>query len=155
MRRGKNLKLQTEQEFKDGLFPWFEPRLAPATPEELPALLERPGVADQIADSGVRYLVWVDGGTRIVDGGGNLSCGAGPSGAGCFGFTWWEKDSSYEASIWDLHRAESAGTISAEATGTSYMPAIIVPIPLIARTQAAACKGLAEQLRQFLTGGGA
>ncbi len=154
-RRGRNLKLQSEDDFKDGLFPWFEPRLAPSTPEELPALLARPGVADRIADTGVRYLVWVTGSTEIVGGGGNLSCGAGPGGAGCLGFTWWEKASSYEASIWDLYRAESAGTISADASGTSYMPAIIVPVPLIARTQTAACKGLAEQLKQFLTGEGA
>lgn len=63
---------------------------------------------------------------------------------------WWEKDSSYEASIWDLKRARSVGLISAEASGTSYLPAIIVPIPLIARTQAAACDGLAEQLKGFL-----
>ena len=71
-------------------------------------------------------------------------------GFGCVGFQWWQKDSSYEASIWDLKTASSAGIISAAVTGTSYMPAIVVPIPIIARTKAAACQGLAKQLREFL-----
>ena len=31
------------------------------------------------------------------------------------------------------------------------MPAIIIPIPLITRPQAHACRGLTDQLRQFLT----
>jgi hypothetical protein len=31
------------------------------------------------------------------------------------------------------------------------MPAIIVPLPFIARPQAHACRGLTEQLKQFLT----
>jgi hypothetical protein len=30
------------------------------------------------------------------------------------------------------------------------MPALIIPIPLIARTRAKACKGLADQLKAFI-----
>ena len=30
------------------------------------------------------------------------------------------------------------------------MPALIIPIPLIARPQLAACRGITQQLRQFL-----
>ena len=54
------------------------------------------------------------------------------------------------AKIWDLKRSQSVGLISAEASGTSYLPAFIVPVPLIARTQAAACNGLAQQIKDFL-----
>lgn len=144
------LAMHSEQEFMDELFPWFEPAHAPTHAEALRDLLARPGVAERIAETGVRYLIWIDGTTEIVDGGGNLSCTVGAGGAGCFGFHWWENDSSYEAAIWDLDTIEHAGTISTEAVGTSYMPAIIVPIPLIARTKHAACNGLARQLREFL-----
>jgi len=149
----KPFDLRPQAEFVDYMFPWFEPRLAPATPDALPELLKQPGVAEKITASGVRYIVWVDGTTEVMDGGGSLSCTAGPTGAGCFGFTWWDKDSDYEASIWDLHNLESAGTISADVEGTSYMPAIVVPIPLIARTQSVACKGLARQIERFLVAG--
>ena len=82
--------------------------------------------------------------------GGSLSCAAGPGGGGCFGFAWWQNDSNYEAAVWDLTALESAGTISADVSGTSFLPAVVIPIPLIARTRAKACKGLSEQLKMFI-----
>jgi hypothetical protein len=142
------LPTRSEQEFMDGLFPWFEPRLAPTAVEQLPKLLAQPGVAQRIADTGVRYVIWLDGETQTIDGGGTISCDL--LGFGCIGFQWWQKDSTYEASIWDLKTASSAGIISTAVTGTSYMPAIVVPIPIIARTKNAACEGLAKQLKEFL-----
>ncbi|MEM9056644.1 MAG: hypothetical protein AAGD86_04155 [Pseudomonadota bacterium] len=144
-----DLSLGGEAAFLDAVFPWFEPRLAPTSAEELPQLMELPGVRERIDESGVRYLVWVEGQTEITGGGGNISCSIGTGGAGCLGLQWWDNDSAYKASIWDLKFAESAGTISSEATGTSYLPAVVIPIPLIARTKAAACKGLAQQLEEF------
>ena len=116
--------------------------------------MERPGVAARIRDQGVRYIIWLDGDTEKVAGGGSLSCAAGPGGGGCFGFAWWQKDADYEASVWDLDGYATAGTVSADVSGTSFLPALVVPIPLIARTQSAACKGLAQQLRALDVEGG-
>ncbi|NNF67876.1 MAG: hypothetical protein HKM98_10245 [Gammaproteobacteria bacterium] len=147
---GHGLNLHEEREFMDQLFPWFEPAHAPNHADALRELLNRPGVPERIAETGVRYLVWIDGNTQTIDGGGNLSCSVGAGGAGCFGFQWWEDDSSYEAAIWDLKTLEHVGTISADAVGTSYLPAVVIPIPLIARTKNAACDGMADQLREFL-----
>ena len=138
------------QQFVDELFPWFEPRTAPADTKGLPALMSRPGVEAAVKEMGVRYIVWLDGDTERVAEGGSLSCAAGPGGGGCFGFAWWQNDADYEASVWDLDAHEIAGTISADLSGTSFLPAIVVPIPLIARTQSRACKGLATQLRAFI-----
>ncbi len=151
MARGSDgLRVIPSQQFVDTLFPWFEPRTAPAETKGLTKLMERPGVARAIEDMGVRYIVWLDGDTERVAQGGSLSCAAGPGGGGCFGFAWWQNDADYEASVWDLDGFESAGTVSADVSGTSFLPALVVPIPLIARTQTAACKGLAEQLRAFI-----
>lgn len=144
------LTLRSQQDFMDGLFPYFEPRLAPTSADALPKLLNHPGVADKIAETNVRYVVWVDGGTETVDQGGSMTCAFSMGGGGCFGLNWWERDSSYEASIWDLKNLGSAGNISADASGTSYVAGLIVPIPIIARTQKAACQGLAQQLKEFL-----
>jgi hypothetical protein len=138
-------------QFEDMLYPWFEPSTAPLTTEELPELFNRAGVWDQITNSGVRYVVWLDGSTDRVASGGGISCAAGVGGAGCLGLAWWEDDAKYEATIWDLKEGSSAGTINADVTGRSVMPAIVVPLPFIARTKTAACKGLAEQLKTFLT----
>ena len=149
-RGSKGLRVVPNEQFVDSLFPWFEPRTAPAETEGLNKLMERPGVARAVKDMGVRYIVWLDGDTEMGAQGGSLSCAAGPGGGGCFGFAWWQNDADYEASVWDLKGYESAGTVTADVSGTSFLPALVVPIPLIARTQTAACKGLAQQLRAFI-----
>ncbi len=146
----QGLRVIPHKEFVDSLFPWFEPRTAPSETKGLAKLMERPGVADKIEDLGVRYIIWLDGDTEKVAGGGSLSCAAGPGGGGCFGFAWWQNESDYDAYVWDLQGLESAGMVSADVSGTSFLPALIIPIPLIARTQAKACKGLADQLRAFI-----
>ena len=143
------VKIYPEQKFVDNLFPWFESRTAPATPEELPALLNRPGVSEKISEIGVRYIVWVDGNSERVDGGGGMSCGVGPGGGGCFGLVWWDTASIYETSIWDLKHSRSIGAVSADASGISYVPALLVPVPLLARTQKAACTGVAFTKKSF------
>lgn len=149
--RGKgSMRVIPTQDFIDNLFPWFEPRTAPADTKGLVQLMTRPGVPEAVENMGVRYIVWLDGGTERVTQGGSLSCAAGPGGGGCFGFAWWQDDADYEASIWDLQDSESAGTVTADYSGTSFLPALVVPIPLIARTQAKACNGLAQQLKTFI-----
>lgn len=151
-RGSTGLRVVPNTEFVDALFPWFEPRTAPAETKGLPELMQRPGVTEMIADKGVRYVIWLDGDTDRVAGGGSMSCAAGPGGGGCFGFAWWQNDSKYEASVWDLNGLEDAGTVSADVSGTSFLPAIVIPIPLIARVQSKACDGLADQLKLFIVG---
>ncbi len=146
------LSVHDNNEFVDKMFPWFEPSTAPAKPEAMGSLLARPGVADQINESGVRYVVWLEGSTRKTDGGGSLACGAAPGGAGCIGFGWWQKESAYEATVWDLKQAKSAGSVGTNVTGTSAIVGAIVPLPFIARVQATACNRMSNQLRDFFTG---
>lgn len=149
--RGKGaLNVIPNQKFVDNLFPWFEPRTAPADTKGLVKLMARPGVPSAVKNMGVRYIVWLDGDTSRAAQGGSLSCAAGPGGGGCFGFAWWQDDAAYEASIWDLKDSEAAGTVTADYSGTSFLPALVVPIPLIARTQSRACSGLAKQLKLFI-----
>lgn len=150
--RGNNaIEVHPTQDFEDTLYPWFEPSMAPLSTEELSELLEKPGVMDRVKDTGVRFLVWLDGSTERTSSGGGISCAAGVGGAGCMGLAWWEDDARYDATVWDIEQLESAGTIYADFRGRSVMPAIIIPIPLIARPQAQACRGLTDQLREFLT----
>lgn len=144
------LNVYPYQRFRDELFPWFEPRTMPQSIEALPELLARPGVAERITKGGVRYLVLVKGSTEETSGGGGMSCAAGPTGGACFGLVWWESDGSYEATVWDLTKTEHAGAVSTAVHGTSMVPALIVPLPFIARTQTAACKSLARELQQFI-----
>jgi len=145
------LEVHSTKAFEDSMYPWFEPSTAPLSTDDLSRLLEKPEVMQQVKKTGVRYVVWLDGSTDRVASGGGITCAAGIGGAGCMGLAWWADDSRYDATVWDIMQAESAGTIHADVKGRSVMPAIIIPLPFIARPQAAACRGLTQQLKQFLT----
>ena len=145
------LDVHASKEFEDKLYPWFEPSTAPLSTEDLSTLLQRPGVLAQVKSTGVRYLLWLDGSTDRTASGGGITCAAGVGGAGCMGLAWWEDDSRYDVTVWDIQDLESEGTIHADYKGRSVMPAIVIPIPLITRPQVHACRGLADQIRQFLT----
>lgn len=151
--RRYGIPVHGNQAFVDALFPWFEPSTAPQRAEGIVRLFSRPAVRQRIDESGVRYIVWVDGLTRQTDSGGSFSCAIGPGGGGCLGFGWWEKESDYDAFVWDLKEAKTAGVVSANVTGTSALVGVIVPLPFIARVQGTACDRLADQLGSFLNGG--
>ena len=147
---GKNgIRVIPEAQFVDDLYPWFEPRTAPVHVDALKHMVQRDDVAKIMDSYGIRYIVWIDGNTETTSSAGSIGCSIGVGGAGCFGFGTWDKESNYEASIWDYKTHELMGKVSADAEGTSYMPAVIIPIPIIAQVQNTACKGLAGQLKQF------
>lgn len=143
-----------EQEFLDAMFPFFEPRTAPMRTTHLKQLMEIDQAKERLAQYGIEYIVWLDGLTQRSQQAGTISCTIGPGGGGCFGFGTWQDDSNFEAEVWDLDTLESVGSISTDAVGQSYMPALVVPIPLIARVEANACSGLGNQLKQFIAGKG-
>jgi hypothetical protein len=155
IQKGRNpINVYPDEKFVDDLFPWFEPRTMPQGPEELPALFARPGLTEKLESSNIRYIVWISGETEKSASGGSMSCAISPGGGGCFGLTWWEDDAAYEAEIWDIRDGRSAGAVSADVHGTSVIPALFIPVPLIARTQKAACKGLATELQSFIMDAG-
>ena len=147
---GQDLPVKPERQFMDEMFPWFQPRTAPLTAEALAARLQEPVIAERLQDIGTRYVVWLDGITRRGEDGGTMSCSVGVGGGACLGLLWWEDDAEYEAVIWDMQTLKSMGKIAVEASGTSHVPAVIIPIPLLAPTQSAACRGVARQIGDFL-----
>jgi hypothetical protein len=142
--------IQTEY-FQNMLYPWLEPRTAPQTPEDLPEFLSRDLVRETLETHNVKYLINISGETKTNSSSGALSCAAGPGGGGCFGLAWWDDTSSYSASVWDIAQQSSVGSVSATVSGTSVIPALIIPIPIIARTKSSACDGLVTQLLSFLS----
>lgn len=146
------IKVKPNDEFVDSMFPWLEPSTAPQRPEGMARLLARDVVAERVAQSGIRYIIWIDGTTRKTDSGGSMTCTIGPGIGGCIGFGWWEKESDYQAVVWDLTTAKTAGSVSTNVTGTSAMLGILLPLPFIARVQSAACDRLASELASFLHG---
>ena len=153
MARGEGaINVVPEQEFVDAMFPWFEPRTAPLRTRDLEQLMAENVVAEKMSEFGIRYIVWLDGFTETTERGGSISCTIGPGGGGCFGFGTWEDDANFDARVWDVGSLTNVGTINTDATGQSYLPALVVPIPLIARVEANACSRLATQLKDFVNG---
>ena len=138
-------------EFQNIFYPWFEPSTAPQNIEDLPKVLGKQLIKDKLDELEIKYLVKVTGETKTNASSGALSCAAGPGGGGCFGFAWWDDTSSYEASVWDLSQETSVGNLSANVSGTSVIPAIVIPIPILARTQSNACEGLTQQIVGFFS----
>lgn len=149
-RGGNAINVVPERTFVDSMYPYFEASTAPTDVKNLDKLVQVPEIRDKLQQFGVRYFVWIDGYTETVDKSGSISCAIGPGGGGCFGFATWDDAANYEASIWDFRDLALSGKISTETQGTSFMPAIFIPVPLLARVQSNACQSMAEQLRSFL-----
>lgn len=139
-----------EDEFIDSMYPYFEVSTAPMDVKNLDQLVKIPVIAKKFSEFNIRYFIWIDGFTETTDKSGSISCTVGPGGGGCFGFASWDDEANYEASVWDFETLDLAGRISAETQGTSYLPAIFIPVPLLARVQSSACASMADQLKSFL-----
>ena len=140
------------RQFQNLFYPWFEPSTAPQSIEDLPKILGNELIKEKLSVMKIKYLIKITGETKTNASSGALSCAAGPGGGGCFGFAWWDDTSAYNASVWDLSQETSVGNVSANVTGTSMIPAIIIPIPILARTQSNACNGLSDQIVNFFSG---
>ena len=149
--RDRSITVIGELDFVNSLYPWFEPRTAPLHPGDIDRLLQQEPVAERMAELKTEYMIWIDGRTEQTNSAGSMTCGIGPGGAGCFGFGTWGNDSEYEATIWDFTDRAEVGRVNTTATGQSYMPAVIVPIPIIAPVQGTACDGIGEQLLEYLS----
>ena len=118
----------------------------PRESADLSEFMQRPGVGEAIRRKGVRYMVWLSGqdATRGQRRQPFLRRRV-PAGAGCFGVAWWQNNSEYTASVWDMSELSDMGAMKAAVRGTSVIPALVIPIPIIARTREKACDSLASQ----------
>ena len=144
-----NLTIISEDEFVDQFYPWFEARTAPLHPQKLQQTLAQPLVSQRIDELNIRFFVWVEGSTERTGSAGSMACSITPGGGGCFGFGTWEDTSEYETEVWNIETLREIARVSTDAVGTSYMPAFVIPVPLLARVEADACQGMGTQLVKF------
>lgn len=144
----EGINVIAEHQFIDTMYPYFEASTAPMDVSRLAELVQQPIILKKFTDYNIRYLIWIEGNTETIENNGAITCVGGP--AGCFGFAMWNDEAHYEAKIWDMNQLALSGKISTETQGTSYLPAVILPIPLLASVKADACDGMATQLKQFL-----
>ena len=146
---GAHFEVVPEQEFIDALYPWFEPRTAPKGINRLRRLMSDPYVKARVSERRIRYLVWLDGEVETAGHAGTMSCGLGPTGAGCFGYASWDKSVFFEAIVWDLVDLTEEARIRVDAEGTSYVIGIVAPIPLLSPVKSQACEGMGKKLRSY------
>jgi len=149
--KNSNFAVMSEQEFIDALYPWFEPRTAPKHLKRLKRLMQEPVIQEKVREEKIRYLVWLDGEVESQGATGAMSCGMGPTGAGCFGYTSWDKEAVFEAIVWDLVDLTEEARIQVDSEGTSYVIGIVAPIPLLTPVESQACSGMGKQLRSYFT----
>jgi hypothetical protein len=149
--RDKSIQILDEIEFINAMYPWFEPRTAPLHPQDIEKLMQHEPVARKMAELKTEYMIWVDGNMVRTNSSGSLACAIGPGGGGCFGFSTWGNEADYEAVIWDFTQQAEVGRVHTTTSGQSYMPAIFIPIPIIAPVEGAACDGIGDQILKFLS----
>jgi hypothetical protein len=128
--------------YRRELYPWLERATAPGRLAGWLELARDPAVAGLSASLGVRYwLLWSVSDHHAPTEGGIL-CGGG----GCLGLMWAERTSSYRGVLIDVLAARVVEHPAATATGTTAIPAYVLPLPLVAPTYALACTGMAKAL---------
>lgn len=140
------LKVISEDKFRNDLFPWFEPSTAPKDAKELSALLNKTMVRKQIDSLGVEILVYVHGETVQGELGGPGFCGGGYGGAGCLGYVEAERETHITTTVWNLKEVVSMGSTDIHFQGAIRVPMFIIPIPIPVFTESTACSETAERI---------
>ena len=145
-----NLKIIPEDQFRNALFPWFEYRTAPKDATELSALLSKTLIREHIERLGVEILAYVHGETNQGQLEGPGFCGGGYGGAACLGYLSAERDTYMATTVFNLKDATTIGSTDLHFQGNVRMPMLLIPIPIPAFTQSAACSKTAELISDCL-----
>lgn len=148
-----DLALIPSREFRDSMFPWFEPGIAPEGIEKLETVMTEAGVKRRIGELSLRFLVTLSGGT-ITRPGSWGGCIGGGMGAACVGGMSSEKQTDLTARILDLTSLEEVGQIEASGSGKSEVGMIvIIPYFVASSAESETCAALATRIVGFLKGG--
>ncbi|TDF35130.1 hypothetical protein EYS14_22400 [Alteromonadaceae bacterium M269] len=146
--RFRSLNIIPEQQFLDSMYPYFEKSTAPLTIHNLSQIMQKPVVTKKLEELNMSHLIWIAGNTRRTGVSGSISCAT----TGCLGYATWSDAADYEAHIWDIEKLSESDSIETNREGTSHLPAIVVPIPILARVQTGACREMAEDITRSLRG---
>lgn len=138
-----------QEKIRELLFPLMEPSTQPENKEGFTKLLLREDVQTRLNNEDVAFLIAFSYNT-LSESHGSIVCGGGYAAAGCFGFAWIDKDTSINAEVWGIGDAINRKSLETNTSGTTRIPAFIAPIPILARTEANACKEMGNQVVDYL-----
>lgn len=144
-----DMRVIRPREFRDAMFPWFEPELAPTDTESLSKRMLQPVVKRRVEDLGVHYVA-VIGKTMRVQGdsyGGFLLSPI------FIGGGYQSETTALTASILDLRQLRSVSRIETEGEGGSGAGLIvIIPYAYSVSSLKAACQSIAGRIVAVLKG---
>lgn len=139
-------------EFRDIMFPWFEPNMAPRATDTLSRLLRRTAVKRHVDALGVRYVVTIGGGT-VGKSSGWGGAFVGPGAGGFIGGVSTQQSTKLTAGILDLKKARLVSEIEAGAEGGGGVGLIVlIPYFVSPGTETITCKAIAERVVAFIEG---
>lgn len=109
--------------------------------------LNEQAVQTQLRALGIRYFLEFRGGTK-TDTKGGMVCSY-----GCIGFVWGSRQSSFSAYLLDIQKLEVLAEENVVRGGRVFVPAFLLPVPLIAATKTSACQELAEKIHAAIVRG--
>lgn len=147
------LKFIAEEEFRDALFPWFEPSTIPNSEQELSSMMNHPQVRERIQSIGIRFVIFV-GSYKFKGVNGAFFAVGGFGSAGVFGYTSADRKFKLWAVIWDLEKMVSLGEVEVGKSGSVKLIGIILPIPIKVQffTESGVCRETAERISNCLKG---
>ncbi len=140
------LNIIPEQQFVDSMYPYFEKSTAPLTIQNLSQMMTKPVIMKKLEEMNVSHLIWINGKTRRTGASGSITCAT----TGCLGYATWSDEADYKAHIWDIDSMSESDSIETNRAGTSHLPAIVVPIPILARVKTGACREMAKHITSSL-----
>jgi len=143
-KKAPKIAIAEHENIQSMLFPLMEPNTQPQTEDEFARLIRSDNVRDRLAEQGVDYLIAYSGNAKTNDPEGGIFCGGGYQAAGCLGFSWRNEKTALNGVLWDLRGGSEPYRAQASDSGTSLMPALLVPILIPANTEAGACRELSK-----------
>ena len=139
--------------FRDSLFPWLEPSVAPSGEEDWAKLKARPLTEDRIRELKARYIVAISGhsGKTSSTWGGTIG---GPQGAIFVGGLDTREEASVGATVIDWASGRTVAEVRSSASGSSGA-GIIILIPYLyfgPGAEKVACRTVARKVADFLRG---
>jgi len=138
--------------FRDAMFPWFEPDLAPTDTESLSKRMLQPMVKRRVEELSIRYVLVVESAIDLKETGWGGAIG-GPGGAIIIGGAGLSERTTLSANILDLRRLRSVDRIEAEGKGgVGAGIIVIIPYAYSVSSMKAACETIAQRVAGYVSG---
>ena len=138
----------TSGQIRGSLFPYMEPFTQPDTEEAMIEFLLRDEIRQRLIKK-IDYLVTFTGETRKEDKGG-IVCGGGFGAGGCLGLAWRNKNTSVRVVIWNVANPLPLAHHESHVKGTTWVPALLLPVPIPALTEREACHEMSLHIINFI-----